>query len=508
MRGALLFAVLFSSVAIAAPRRSSEVAPLTAAPESQIKRALDEASCSGEYADAMLVLSSDAREFERRPESNYSYCLRNTATYECLSYGADGKIRRKPITVVAHGTAFAYREKAGEYFLLTNEHVATWPTVTDEEHEVSDVPAGCKKVDEELRLVRNESDDYEPGHIVVQKVVSDPLLDASVLKTRQQLNVMPYRVGRSALLKAGNVVQVRGYPLGLLQATNSGKVVSAADLDREKGWYHSDFVVDALVTKGNSGSPVFAVSCRTGALELVGLYHAGYKGSPALNAVVGIDQLRDLMDNFRKSKLPAGDRVGELTPEERKVILDALKDAQVLPYFKIGDRMARLRLLDEERVAFDVFSEAFPAKDLVALTLEETRTGGIQSFVVFGETTPARKAGADELDAEGQEIAHRLHEILERQFLLTLRYRAASRTASRSRETYRQATELAKQLDARRLDGVELLKSVNELALRMPVVGGSIRSNTPRELAEDIAGVASGLTSPSVPASRPTPATK
>ena len=44
------------------------------------------------------------------------------------------------------------------------------------------------------------------------------------------------------------------------------------------------------------------------ALELVGLYHAGYKGSPALNVAVGIDQLRDLMDNFKRSKQPAADR--------------------------------------------------------------------------------------------------------------------------------------------------------------------------------------------------------
>ena len=27
------------------------------------------------------------------PEANYSYCLRNTATYECLYYGPEGRIR-------------------------------------------------------------------------------------------------------------------------------------------------------------------------------------------------------------------------------------------------------------------------------------------------------------------------------------------------------------------------------------------------------------------------------
>src|SRR6185503_3050833 len=82
--------------------------------------------CSGEYADDLQALAPRAREYERTP---YSYSVRNTATYECLSYGEGGVMRRTRKRAVMHGTAFGYRELPAthETLLLTNEHVAEWP---------------------------------------------------------------------------------------------------------------------------------------------------------------------------------------------------------------------------------------------------------------------------------------------------------------------------------------------------------------------------------------------
>ena len=96
----------------------------------------------GDYADSFLPLNDQVREFERDPANRYTYCVRAVATYECLSYGADGEIRRQQSRAVSHGTAFAYREQAGETLLLTNAHVSTWPQVTDARRVVSDIPAG------------------------------------------------------------------------------------------------------------------------------------------------------------------------------------------------------------------------------------------------------------------------------------------------------------------------------------------------------------------------------
>ena len=85
-----------------------------------------------------------------------------------------------------------------------------------------------------------------------------------------------------------------------MQAVSSGKVVNPYDRDQEQGWDHVDFVVDALLSEGNSGSPVLAASCKSRELELVGVYHAGYKGHSALNVVVGIDQLAEFMRKKRR----------------------------------------------------------------------------------------------------------------------------------------------------------------------------------------------------------------
>ncbi len=110
---------------------------------------------------------------------------------------------------------------------------------------------------------------------------------------------MPYKIGKSAALRQGNAVEVRGFPLGVMQAVSGGKVVNPYDRDQEQGWDHVDFVIDALLAEGNSGSPVLAASCKSRDLELVGVYHAGYKGHGALNVVVGIDQLTEFMHKKR-----------------------------------------------------------------------------------------------------------------------------------------------------------------------------------------------------------------
>src|SRR5205085_263098 len=260
--------------------------------------------CSGDYADALPPeKASGILDAVKQP---FVFAIRNTATYEHVYYGHDGKLRRAYLRSVVHGTGFAYRVVSGETQLVTNEHVASQPDVTEDEHSVEGVPAGSKKVREQLKIVRDENDDYEPGHVALVKVLSDPQADVAVLKARKTLGVMPYRLGRSASLRPGNLVQVRGFPLGAFAALNTGKVLNPLTSDTERGWNHNDFVVDALLNSGNSGSPVFAISCRTGEPELVGIYHAGYADAAALNAVVAIDQLREELDTLKVPRREVG----------------------------------------------------------------------------------------------------------------------------------------------------------------------------------------------------------
>ena len=127
--------------------------------------------CSGEYADDLASLSPKAREFDQQ-QRPYTYCIRSTAVYECPSYAPDGSLRRTRRKVAAHGTAFGYRQQGGETFLVTNDHVAEWPAVTSEEHPVDDVPAGCKRVSDALKIVENESDAYERDDVPLARVVT------------------------------------------------------------------------------------------------------------------------------------------------------------------------------------------------------------------------------------------------------------------------------------------------------------------------------------------------
>src|SRR3954447_23043487 len=145
------------------------------------------ASCDGEYADSFLQLSPRSRDLEQSARADYTYLVRSSARHECPYFGGDGKLHRRNIEATEHGTAFAYEVNAGETYLLTNEHVAAWPEVTDAAHKVDGVHDGCKRVQQKLRIVHDEHDSYEAGQVVLTQVALDSALDAAVLKASQSL---------------------------------------------------------------------------------------------------------------------------------------------------------------------------------------------------------------------------------------------------------------------------------------------------------------------------------
>ena len=80
----------------------------------------------GEYAEDLSALSPQARDIEAQTPA-YSYAVRTTAVYECVSYGADGDLAARPGRRVAYGTAFGLRADGATTLLVTNQHVAEWP---------------------------------------------------------------------------------------------------------------------------------------------------------------------------------------------------------------------------------------------------------------------------------------------------------------------------------------------------------------------------------------------
>src|SRR5262249_1984213 len=157
------------------------------------------AATENEYVDDFQELSPEAREYEQQ-QAPYTFCVRTTATYECPVYRLDGSLRHVRKTATAHGTAFAYRQDGGDTLLLTNDHVAEWPPATDDTHPVDGVPLGCRRVADRTRIVDNDVDDYERDDIPLGLVVADPALDMAVLRAHRTLPIMPWKVGRSALL--------------------------------------------------------------------------------------------------------------------------------------------------------------------------------------------------------------------------------------------------------------------------------------------------------------------
>jgi serine protease Do len=384
--------------------------------------------CEGEYADTLQVQSGRTRDLEQGPRSQYSYLIRSTAKYECPFFGSDGKLRRRRVQASELGSAFAYEVSGGETYLMTNEHVAAWPDVTDSLHRIDGVADGCKRVEDKLRIVRDERDDYEPGQTPLTRVAVEPLLDAAILKASQRLNALPYRIGKSAGLRQGNAVEVRGFPLGVMQAVSSGKIVNPYDRDQEQGWDHVDFVIDALLSEGNSGSPVLAVSCRTRDLELVGVYHAGYKGHGALNVVVGIDQLREFMRKKRRVPRAISPEGGSGAPgvAERTRLKDALAGG-ALPLFDFGGLVVRAEPADGT-LLYHVYGRQFPLDDRPVVVLEdlprEDTFGELGRLWVQGQTGwrewPRTALGTDERD-----LLARVGDSIRLQMLHTIDYRHA-----------------------------------------------------------------------------------
>jgi serine protease Do len=429
--------------------------------------------CDGEYADSLQQLTPRARDIEQGPRAGYTFLIRSTAKYECPFFGPDGKLRRRLVETVEHGTAFAYEVSNGETFLLTNEHVAAWPEVTDAAHKVDGVQEGCKRLEERLRIVHDEHDNYESGHIPLSRVVLDPPLDAAILKASQRLPSLPYRIGKSAALRQGNAVQVRGFPLGLLHAVNTGKVVNPYDLDQEQGWEHTDFVIDALLSEGNSGSPVLALSCKTGELELVGMYHAGYKGHSALNVVVGIDQLREFM--VKRRRVPRAPPEGSvaLGTAGRKRLREALA-AGTLPLFEFGG----LYVIAEpsgEAFLYHFYAREFPIDDRRLLIIEDRpapasgpAAGG---FGELGRLWVRSESGArewphSELGAEERELLVRTADSLRVHMTRVPNYRRAL-SAQSSADERRRGREWLRTIERSIGPARELTSNLVHLAERL-----------------------------------------
>ena len=451
---ALLIALLLAQAAPALAKGKPPKAPAKPAAAQPAPPPL----CAGDYADTLP--QEKAPGILDAVKEPFVFAIRNTATYEHVYYGKDGKLRRAYLRSVVHGSGFAYRLVNGETQLVTNEHVASQPEVTDEEHPVEGVPTGAKKVREQLKIVRDETDDYEPGHIALVKLLSDPQADIAVLKARKQLPLMPYRIGRSAALRPGNLVQVRGFPLGAFAALNTGKVVNPMTHDTERGWNHADFMIDALLASGNSGSPVFAVSCRTGEPELVGIYHAGYLDAAALNAVVAIDQLREELETLKVPKRDPAGAHNEITVQDRdRLVKQLFAETTRSLTFPFAGRSVTVALVDPQTIRFSILDDDYPLSMQETMAMIDRGQNGFGTLdavavLVDGQ---AMDAPAQALEGEVREHFDRLYESLWKQVLGVTDYRARLSKGRLSADAFGEAQAARLRLRKRIPEQKELL---------------------------------------------------
>jgi len=118
-------------------------------------------------------------------------------------------------------------------------------------------------------------------------------------------------------------------------------------------------VIDALLSAGNSGSPVLAVSCATGEYELVGIFHAGYTAGSALNVVIGIDQVRDLMTTLKRAPHEHVADAPALDGALRAQLDETLASEREI-FFPFGANVAVLRPGTSGALLFAIFSREFP----------------------------------------------------------------------------------------------------------------------------------------------------
>jgi serine protease Do len=211
---------------------------------------------------------------------------------------------------------------------------------------------------------------------------------------------------------------------------------------------------------------VLALSCKRAELELVGIYHAGYKGHRALNVVVGIDQLREMM--LKKKRIPRA------APEGSPVGVDARKRlreglaAGTLPLFEFGGMHVLVQSTGDS-LYYHIYGRDFPIDDRRLAVLEDRPVrggfGAISRIWVRGETGLHAWSQA-ELGADERDLLLRLGEALRQQMQWVLTYRASLAAQSLPEERKR-GRDTLRTIDRQAIAARELAGNLVDLAERL-----------------------------------------
>jgi serine protease Do len=128
---------------------------------------------------------------------------------------------------------------------------------------------------------------------------------------------------------------------------------------------------------------VLAVSCATGEYELVGIYHAGYTQGSALNVVIAIDQVRDLMTTLRRTPREHVAETPALDATTRRRLTEAVA-AEGEVFFPFGGNVAVVRAGADGALLFEVFARDFPVTVEPIAILEDLAPIASSAFGMLG----------------------------------------------------------------------------------------------------------------------------
>jgi serine protease Do len=257
---------------------------------------------------------------------------------------------------------------------------------------------------------------------------------------------------------------VRGFPLGAFQALSVGKVINPRQPDTEDRWDHTDLVIDAQLSSGNSGSPVLAVSCKSRLFELVGVYHAGYREGQSLNVAVSVDELRELMATLKARRKEGR----ELTAGDRRTLELWLRAAKTPVLIPFGGHVVWVQAA-REGLRYHVFSKMFPLHDRRVAVLEDLRSHGFGRLgrLWFGtESGGLAERRLTSLPADDQQRMTRLAVALREHILLVLELRSKEAAVKGSRVAYERARQLRRRIALNRTPHQHLARWLVEVTGR------------------------------------------
>ena len=199
---------------------------------------------------------------------------------------------------------------------------------------------------------------------------------------------------------------------------------------------------------------MLAVSCATGEYELVGIFHAGYTEGSALNVVVGIDQVRDLMTTLKR-KPRDRDAIAAAPGGAGRVAVETGLDIDGETFFSFGPLVALVRGRPDHRLLFVVLSKDFPRVVAPLLVVEDLAANDPLSFGTLGRVWLGGPRGLELYDRAALEPdaaveVERALDALRADAAAAIAYRSAGEQASASRQSTERLAKMAETLIAHR----------------------------------------------------------